>query len=312
MASIHKEVVIAAPATAVWDALRDIGAIHTRVAPGLVANTVLEDGARVRVVTFADGLILREQIISIDDVARRLVWSVVGGPFQHHNASAQVIGDDIQCRVVWIADLLPDAMAETVATIMERGLGLTKQTQEAAAASRGGSLPQPPEGPNRRVFCPARLPTLHHVSLFVSDLEASTRFYTAGLGLTIRQGFRDIIGQRASGDFPFGVPSVFLEAGSGRYVELHPAGQWPMSPPGFPLNHLALGVADVDAAYARALAAGGRPFDIPVPAQQWDGTPLDVIMSGDRPEPMRMAFVLGPSNELIELYQATSANRQNT
>lgn len=163
-------------------------------------------------------------------------------------------------------------------------------------------------GVDQRVFVPADRPTLHHVSLFVSDLEASARFYTSGLGLTLREEFRDIVGRRASGSFPFGVASVFLEAGDGRYVELHPAGQGTMSPPGFPLNHLALGVADVDAAYARALAAGAVPFDIPVPGQHWDGAPLDVTMSGDHPEPMRMAFIQGPSGELIELYQAAAAS----
>ena len=305
MASIRREIVIAAPAAAVWDAVRDIGAVHTRVAPGMVTNTTLEDSG-VRVVTFADGLVLRERIISLDDATRRLVWSVVSEPFEHHNASVDVIGDGRVCRVVWTADLLPDELAGTVAGIMERGLGLQKQTLEAASARADEG--QPGVVPGQHVFCTADRPTLHHVSLFVSDMEASTRFYTAGLGLTLREEFRDIVGRRASGEFPFGVASVFLEAGDGRYIELHPAGQWPMSPPGFPLNHLALAVADVDAAYAQALAVGGSAIDIPVTDRQWDGTPLDVVMSGDRPEPMRMAFVTGPSQELIELYQAASTN----
>jgi catechol 2,3-dioxygenase-like lactoylglutathione lyase family enzyme len=301
VASIQKEVVIAAPASAVWDAVRDIGAIHTRVAPGLVTNTILEDAGAFRVVTFADGLVLRERIISVDDFARRLVWSVVTEPFEHHNASAQVIGDEHECRLVWTADLLPNELAETVATIMDRGLSLTKETVEASI----GSTTSPPVSRDHLpVFYPTTRPTLHHVSLFVSDIEASTKFYTVGLGLTVRDKFTDIIGRRAGGEFPFHVASVFLEAGDGRYVELHPAGDWPMSPPGFPLNHLALSVADVDAAYAQALAAGGAPVDIPVPNEKWDGTPLDVVMSGDHPEPMRMAFILGPSQELIELYQA--------
>ncbi len=308
MASIQKEVVIAAPTAAVWDAVRDVGAVHTRVAPGLLTDTTLEDGGGVRVVTFADGLVLRERIISVDDAARRLVWSVVAGPFEHHNASVQVIGDDRECRVEWTADLLPHELAGTVAAIMERGLGLTKQTLEAATASEQAVESLPGVSRGQLVFCPADRPTLHHVSLFVSDMEASIRFYTAGLGLTLREEFQDIIGRRAAGEFPFRLASVFLEAGGGRYVELHPAGRGTMSPPGFPLNHLALGVADVDVAYARALAAGGASIDIPVPEQQWDGTPLDVIMSGDRPERMRMAFVLGPSRELIELYQAAAAS----
>lgn len=183
---------------------------------------------------------------------------------------------------------------------------MPSQMNEGAAALAGTVEARPDVGIGERVFCQADRPTLHHVSLFVSDMEMSARFYTSGLGLTLREEFRDIIGLRASGEFAFGVASLFLEAGNGRYIELHPAGHATMSPPGFPMNHLALCVVDVDAAYARALAAGGSPFQVPIPGEYWDGTPLDVIMSGDRPEPMRMAFLQGPSGELIELYQAAT------
>lgn len=308
MGSIRKEVDIAAPLAAVWDAVRDVGAIHTRLCPGMVSNTTLEEGGATRVVTFDDGLVLRERIIAVDDVARRLVWSVVDGPFEHHNASVSVVGDNRQCRVVWTADLLPNELTDTVAAIMERGLSLTKQTQEGAADSAKVAETQQDTDRGQVVFCAADRPTLHHVSLFVADLQASTRFYIAGLGLSLTEEFHDIVGRRATGEFPFEVASVFLEAGDGRYIELHPVGQGAMSEPGFPLNHLALGVTDVDAAYARALEAGGAPFDIPVQEQHWDGTPLDVEMTGDRPESMRMAFVQGPSGELIELYQAVATN----
>ncbi|WP_434053837.1 MAG: VOC family protein [Roseibium sp.] len=159
---------------------------------------------------------------------------------------------------------------------------------------------------DQKIFCPMQSPVLHHVSLFVSDMKVSTLFYTEGLGLTLREEFVDIIGLRGTHRFPFTVASIFLEAGEGRYIELHPAGDGEMSPPGFPINHLALAVVDVDASYAQALASGGARFDIPIPNEEWDGTPLDVIMSGARPEPMRMAFLQGPSGELIELYQATN------
>ena len=157
-----------------------------------------------------------------------------------------------------------------------------------------------------RVFCDALKPTLHHVSLFVADMDASVTFYTAGIGMTLRKSFDDIIGIRDTGEFPFEVASVFLEGGDGRYIELHPAGDGEMMPPGFPMNHVALTVADVDAAYERALAAGGTPFGFELPSEPWDGSPLDVIMSGDAAEPMRMAFLQGPSGELIELYQAAA------
>ena len=164
-----------------------------------------------------------------------------------------------------------------------------------------------------RVLCGSDRPLLHHVCLFVRDMEASVRFYSAGLGLAVHEEFDDIVGLRASGKFPFNVPSVFLQAGDGRYIELHPAGDGEMSPPGFPLNHLALAVGDVDAAYTRAIAAGGSPFGFTLRDEHWDGAPLDVVMTGRRPEPMRMAFLQGPSGELIELYQAatTPSSPQN-
>ncbi len=158
-----------------------------------------------------------------------------------------------------------------------------------------------------RVFCGSDEPILHHVCLFVPDMDASIAFYTSGLGLFLREEFDDIIGLRPPGRLPFGLASAFLQAGDGRYVELHPAGDGEMSPPGFPMNHLAFAVVDVDVAYERALVAGGSAFGFTIQGEAWDGSPLDVVMSGKRPEPMRMAFLQGPSGELIELYQAVTA-----
>lgn len=160
-----------------------------------------------------------------------------------------------------------------------------------------------------RIFGGSDEPILHHVCLFVPDLDASVSFYSNGLGLRVREEFDDIVGVRTSGRFPFNVASVFFQAGDGRYIELHPAGDGEMLPPGYPLNHLALSVADVDTAYDRAMAAGGTPYGFTLDAEQWDGTPLDVVMTGERPEPMRMAFLQGPSGELIELYQAPNTHR---
>jgi len=122
MASIHREITIEACPDDVWDALRDVGAIHTRLAPGFVTDVQMEDGARL--VTFGNGRQARELIVSVDDAARRLVWSVVGGAMTHHNASAQVFPHGSGCRFVWIADLLPDALAPTIAGMIEQGLAV--------------------------------------------------------------------------------------------------------------------------------------------------------------------------------------------
>ena len=129
MASIHKEIRIQARPEKVWEAIRDVGAIHTRLAPGFVVDTRLEADARV--VTFANGLVVRELIVDIDDGARRLVWAVVGGRFTHHNASMRVLADGAEhSRVVWIADLLPHELAGDIGAMMEQGMGVMKKTLE--------------------------------------------------------------------------------------------------------------------------------------------------------------------------------------
>jgi carbon monoxide dehydrogenase subunit G len=121
MASIRKEIVIAAPSAAVWDAIRDVGALHTRLVPGFVVDTRLE--GEERVVRFGNGAVARERIVSVDDASRRLVWSVVGGRFTHHNGAVQVVDEPGGgSRVVWIADLLPHDVAAPVARMMEDGL----------------------------------------------------------------------------------------------------------------------------------------------------------------------------------------------
>jgi hypothetical protein len=134
MASIHKEVRIAADAADAWAAVRDFGAVHERVAPGFLTGCRMEDGGGVRVVSFANGMQARERLIDLDDAARRLVWSVVDGRPTHHNASMQIFADgDAQCRAVWIADLLPHELAEPIAAMIEQGLAAMKRTLE-----RGG------------------------------------------------------------------------------------------------------------------------------------------------------------------------------
>jgi carbon monoxide dehydrogenase subunit G len=131
MAFIRHEISIDARAEAVWDAVRDVGAVHERLAPGFVVDTRLEEGARV--VTFGNGLVARELIVDLDDAARRLCWAVVGSPrLTHHNASLQVFADgEGRSRVVWIADLLPDAMAATIRAMIEQGMAVMKKTLEA-------------------------------------------------------------------------------------------------------------------------------------------------------------------------------------
>jgi hypothetical protein len=134
MASIRKEIEIDARPDDVWDALRDWGAIHQRLVPGFVVDARLDGPDRI--VTFFNGAEVRERLIDLDDGARRLAWSVVDGPYSHHNGVAQVFADgEERSRFVWIADLLPDAAAAPTGEMMERGIGVIKQTLEATQPS---------------------------------------------------------------------------------------------------------------------------------------------------------------------------------
>ncbi len=128
MASIRKEIRLDCSPAKAWDALRDVGALHTRLVPGFVVDTRLEGGDRI--VTFGNGTVARERIVDVDDEARRVAWSVVGAPFTHHNASAQILPEHDGCRFVWIADLLPNALAAPVGALIEQGMRVIKATLE--------------------------------------------------------------------------------------------------------------------------------------------------------------------------------------
>jgi carbon monoxide dehydrogenase subunit G len=132
MASVRKEILMDAPVDQVWDALRDWGAVHERLVPGFVTETRL-DGTD-RIVTFFNGAVAREVLVDLDDEARRLVWSVVGGAMTHHNAAAQVFPDgDGRTRFVWTTDLLPNEVGPYIDDMMDRGVAVVNQTMEAAA-----------------------------------------------------------------------------------------------------------------------------------------------------------------------------------
>ena len=129
MASIRREITVHRPAEQCWDALRDVGALHTRLVPGFVTDTRLEDGARI--VTFGNGTVAKELIVDVCDETRRVVWSVVGGSFTHHNASVQVFDEGQgRTRLVWIADLLPDAIAGRISEMIEQGMRVMGATLE--------------------------------------------------------------------------------------------------------------------------------------------------------------------------------------
>jgi len=129
MASIRKEFLIEARADDVWDAVRDFGAVHQRLAPGFVVATRMEGDARI--VTFANCMVAREVLVDLDDNAKRLVYAVVGGRPTHYNASVQVFAENEEMsRFVWVIDILPNELAAPIDAMAEQGAKVMKRTLE--------------------------------------------------------------------------------------------------------------------------------------------------------------------------------------
>lgn len=134
MATIRKEIRIDASPQRVWEALRDVGALHTRLAVGFVADTSMDGNARI--VTFTNGMVVREDIVAVDEAARRVAWAIIGQQFHHYNGAAQVFDHADGTRFVWTTDLLPDEAAPNVDAMMTAGMAAIKETIE----SEGGRL----------------------------------------------------------------------------------------------------------------------------------------------------------------------------
>lgn len=138
-------------------------------------------------------------------------------------------------------------------------------------------------------------PGFHHVAIRAVDFDESIRFYTEGLGFRVH--------------FPFSVPgridrAAFLDAGDGRFVELFGSGSTVQAEgrrrrpdeerTEGALLHFCLKVADTDASYARAIAAGAESRVEP-----------RTVRLGEEPlAEVRIAFVTGPNGEVIEFMQS--------
>jgi carbon monoxide dehydrogenase subunit G len=133
MASIHKDILIDANPSDVWDALRDFHAVHQRLVPGFVLDSRADGDARI--VTFSNGTVARELLVDCDEARRRLVYAVISERIKQHSASAQVFPDgDNRSRLVWIVDVLPHEIAPYMNAQMDLGaLAMQKALGRAAA-----------------------------------------------------------------------------------------------------------------------------------------------------------------------------------
>lgn len=146
MASIYQEFTVNAPAAFVWDALKDVGAVHKRLARDFVINTALD--GHVRTVAFANGTIVREFILAVDEDQLRLAYTIIGGRPTHHNTSFQVvpIGEE-QYLMLWITDLLPEELCILFEQMVNAGASAIQKTLENAY--RALKPPRAPTGKPR-------------------------------------------------------------------------------------------------------------------------------------------------------------------
>lgn len=132
MASIISTLSTAAALDDVWDAIRDVGALHTRLVPGFVVATGLADG--IRRVTFANGMEVVEPIVSVDDEHHRLVWTVQSGVSRHYNGALHATaGAAGGTEVTWTVDVLPDELAPTIAANMDAGMAAMQRSLDQLA-----------------------------------------------------------------------------------------------------------------------------------------------------------------------------------
>lgn len=133
MANITRHVHVPLMPQAAWEAVRDVGQAHERLFPRLLTGTTMEEGARI--VTFSNGLVLRELILDIDDTRMRMAYASVGGRSTHHNSSMQVLpaGDGQSC-IIWITDFLPHELMPLISSLVDAGVADIRQTLVAPAA----------------------------------------------------------------------------------------------------------------------------------------------------------------------------------
>lgn len=129
MASIRKEIVIDVGVEPAWDALRRVGSPHTLFAPVLADAGMQGD---VRTVRFADGMVVRERILDVDEEYRRVAYTVVepAGMTYHHASMQLESAGPGRCVFVWITDVLPAEAVVQLQPFIERGAEALKQNLE--------------------------------------------------------------------------------------------------------------------------------------------------------------------------------------
>ena len=129
MASIHKEQTLDVDGDKAWARLRVVADAHKLFSPVLVDCQLNGD---TRTVRFANGMVVTERILAVDDVKRRVAYAVQDGPgMAYHHASMQIV--DVgpgRCTFIWITDFLPEEVGSNIAPLVEQGSSALKRNLE--------------------------------------------------------------------------------------------------------------------------------------------------------------------------------------
>ena len=130
MASITQRTTVNVAAQTAWSALRNVADAHKLFAPVL---TDCQLSADTRTVRFANGMVVHERIIDLDDAERRVAYSVLDGPgMTYHHASMRIEeAESGRCLFVWITDFLPQEAGATIAPLVEQGAAALKRNLES-------------------------------------------------------------------------------------------------------------------------------------------------------------------------------------
>jgi hypothetical protein len=129
VASIQQRTELAVAADTAWAALRAVGDAHKLFAPVLVDAQLHGD---TRTVRFANGMVLHEKVLDVDEATRRVAYTALDGPgLAYHHASMQIVGDGQGgSTFVWITDFLPADAAGALAPLIEQGTRALKANLE--------------------------------------------------------------------------------------------------------------------------------------------------------------------------------------
>jgi hypothetical protein len=129
MASIRQQVVVEVSAENAWAAVRRVGDAHELFAPVLAKSELDGD---MRTATFANGMVVHERILDVDDERRRVAYTATDGPgMAYHHASMEILEQGPgRCLFVWITDFLPREIGDNLRPLIEQGTRALKAKLE--------------------------------------------------------------------------------------------------------------------------------------------------------------------------------------